>query len=304
MASRLGAPQAGRLSSGYHLWQDPPWAAVKPGGGYQMGLAPVAITQWLPRLASAAEAERKAGLMRLQHLPEPVYQSLPTSAAAERQAANYVMAHLSRQQRNKATTALRQRPDLAPLSEAALQVPDDLCVLQLNPKTQQFYLVAASLCSPSYWRLSAKLGLPLSAIHEPVPGLNRQLGERMQSLFLQLPQRRCFVRRNIFVHAQQDLYQPTPDAVDYAGVSVAELMLRSERQSLMRISADLMLFTIRVDLAPLADAGSWPAQAEALHRMLTALSSTQRQAFGSSTKLAAVVRFLAGVTRARVEHPP
>lgn len=271
-----------------------------------MGLAPTSLAQWLPRLASAAEFQRKLGLLQLSQLPEPVYQSLDGSEAAQQRAASYVLRHLemqfevqleSHQQRQAepAVSALRRRPDLPPLVEAAAQVPDDLCVLQLNPQTEQFCLVAASLCSPSYWALSDKLGLPLSAIHNPVPGLNAQLGARMHHFFQQMPQRQCFVRRNFFVHVQQELYQPQSDTTDYRQVSCNQLMLRSERQSLLRLSENLVLFSIRVDLAPLADAPLWPTQAGALHRVLSSLSSSQRKAFGSSTKLEGVLGMLAGL---------
>lgn len=292
MPRGLGSHHAEQPGSGLDLWQHPPWATVKPGGGYQMGLAPESLAQWLPRLASTAEFERKAGLMSLSRLPEPVYQSLPASEPAERLAANFVMAHLSRHQQRKPLAALRSRPQLSPLNEAALQIPDDLCLLQLDDRTQEFCLVVASLCSPSYWALSEKLGLPLSAIHEPVPGLNAQLGSRMRTFFLQMPQQRCFVRRNFFVHAQQELYQPKPDATDYGQVLCHDLMLRSERQSLVRLSHDLLLFSIRVDMAPLAEAGGWAASALRLRSALTDYSDTQVDAFGGRTKLESVVRFL------------
>lgn len=294
-----------RLASQSDLWRLPPWAQVKPSGGYQMGLAPESLARWLPQRASAAEYERKVGLMNLSQLPEQVYQSLPKSAAAERLAAKFVMAHLVQQQKQSqqqgASPALRLRPDLPPLVESALQIPDDLCLLQLNEQTQEFCLIAASLCSPSYWSLSEKLGLPLSAIHGPVPGLNAQLGPRMQRFFSQMPEQRCFVRRNFFVHAAQDLYQPQPDATHYGQVSCRDLLLRCERQSLVRLNQHLVLFSIRVDLAPLADARHWPTQALNLHRLLSNFSDAQREAFGGSLKLNAVLGFLASHTASGVE---
>lgn len=304
MSGGLGSQHAEQPSSGSDLWQNPPWTTVKPGGGYQMGLAPESLARWLPRLASTAEFERKAGLMSLSRLPEPVYQSLPTSEAAERLAANFVMTHLFRRQQGKSSAPLRLRPQLSPLSEAALQIPDDLCLLQLDVRTQQFGLIAASLCSPSYWALSEKLGLPLSAIHEPVPDLNSQLGSRMQTFFLQMPQQRCFVRRNFFVHVQQEMYQPKPDAADYGQASCQNLMLRSERQSLVRFSHDLLLFSIRVELAPLAEANRWPAQAFALLSVLKGYSRAQVAAFGGRTKLELIVRFLANQSGVGVEPRP
>lgn len=303
----FGSQPAESPGSGSDLWQQPPWATVNPGGGYQMGLAPESLTHWLPRLASTPEFERKAGLMRLSRLPEPVYQSLPASEAAERIAANFVMTHLSRRQRGKpytSLTSLRLRPQLSPLNEAALQIPDDLCLLQLDEHTQEFCLVAASLCSPSYWSLSEKLGLPLSAIHEPVPGLNSQLGARMRTFFLQMPQQRCFVRRNFFVHAQQEMYQPKPDTTDYGQVSCHGLMLRSERQSLMRLSHDLLLFSIRVELDPLAEAHRWPTEALALLSALKGYSEMQVAAFGGRTKFELIVRFLANQAAVEVDPQP
>ncbi len=300
----LGAQHAEPIGSGSALWQHPPWISVKPGGGYQMGLAPESLAQWLPRLASTWEFNRKAGLMQLRRLPEPVYQSLPASEGAERFAANFVMAQLAAHQPGKPSLPLRLSTEQSPLSEAALQIPDDLCLLQLDECTQEFCLLAASLCSPSYWSLSEKLGLPLSAIHEPVPGLNPQLGARMRTFFLQMPQQRCFVRRNFFVHAQQEMYQPKPDATDYGQVSCHDLVLRSERQSLVRLSRDLLLFSIRVDIASMAEARRQPTQAFALLRVLNGYSQAQVAAFGGRTKLERVVRFLASQIAGEVEPKP
>lgn len=256
-----------------------------------MGIAPQGLEGWLPRAATNAEFERKLGLAKLANLPQPVNQSLPDSLEQQNIAATYVLDYL-RQHARCSDPYLGASAELPPLAAAAAQIPDDLCLLALDSQRDEYCLIAASLCSPSYWGLSDKLGLPLSAIHDPVPGLNVQLAGHMQRFFAKMPAARSFVRRNVFVHAEQDLYQPQPDAADYGRLSCADLFLRSERQALVRVTPTLILFSIRVELAPLAYAQYWPEQALGLQHLLRSYSVAQQRAFGGVQKLQAVLSYL------------
>ena len=54
-------------------------------------------------------------------------------------------------------------PDL--IANISLRVPDDLCIIQSTGKQK---LLAASVCSPSYWNLKEKIGKSLREVHKPV----------------------------------------------------------------------------------------------------------------------------------------
>ena len=49
---------------------------------------------------------------------------------------------------------------------------EDLCLMQRGAAG---YRLVAVVCFPAHWRLADKLGRPLEAIHEPVPGFGERL---------------------------------------------------------------------------------------------------------------------------------
>lgn len=68
-----------------------------------------------------------------------------------------------------------------PLVEAALQVRDDLCVLE--QRDGRWLLTAAVVCFPSRWSLAEKLGRDVLAIHDPVPRYREVLGRPTEASF-------------------------------------------------------------------------------------------------------------------------
>ncbi|MFN2455475.1 MAG: DUF3445 domain-containing protein [Pyrinomonadaceae bacterium] len=52
------------------------------------------------------------------------------------------------------------------------QVPEDIAVVSLAPEGND-YLTAIHLCSPSHWAAEDKIGKNFTAIHAPVPGIER-----------------------------------------------------------------------------------------------------------------------------------
>jgi len=113
------------------------------------------------------------------------------------------------------------------------------------------------LCFPSSWRLAEKVGRPLLGVHEPVPGYDVALHDRVESLLDRLGDRVVW-RRNWFLHAHDQWFQPDrhdlTEAVP-AGAIDEDLWLRSERQTLSAIPSDdgaeWALFTIRIQHTPL-----------------------------------------------------
>lgn len=137
-----------------------------------------------------------------------------------------------------------------PLEAAALLVPDDLVVLARGDGTWR--MAAGVVCFPSHWSPPAKLGLPISEVHGPVPGYADELGERVERFLDHLSPDRPVWRRNWTVHASPELHAPRPVATARP-VAPEDHWLRSERQVLaaLPLSAGI-LFTIRTEQVPLA----------------------------------------------------
>ena len=67
------------------------------------------------------------------------------------------------------------------IANISLSVPDDLCVIESHGNQR---LIAASVCSPSYWDLTKKIGKSLRDIHKPVKTLNKKLTFRNKLLLV------------------------------------------------------------------------------------------------------------------------
>jgi hypothetical protein len=137
-----------------------------------------------------------------------------------------------------------------PLEAAALLVPDDLVVLV---RREGAWLMGAGVvCFPSHWSPPAKLGLPIGAIHAPVPRYADELSERVDRFLDHLSPERPVWRRNWLVHASAELHVPHPLEVS-GPVAPEQHWLRSERQVLTALPASGgILFLIRTEQVPFA----------------------------------------------------
>jgi hypothetical protein len=189
----------------------------------------------------------------------------------------------------------RAADETCPLARAALMVPDDLCVLV--PSDAGWVLAGACLCSPSYWRLAEKIGRPLVAIHAPVGGLEAAIGERIARFLDNLPVGRTFVRRNWNVHRGTERFHPHPeDWSQRPGVAdCGGLFVRSERQTLRKLDAGSLVFTIEVGVYPLAEIAAFPTAASDLLRAIAAMSPEERQSFGYRHHGEALTAWLRGL---------
>lgn len=233
----------------------------KRSSGPQLGLRPIAAADWL--IDSPERESRLAEKARLMaQCPALVFQALPGTEAAQAEALETLRAHL-----RLPSPAVESS---APLDAAAHLVEEDLCLLQ--PIAGEYRLTAASVASPSYWRLADKIGKELLAIHDPVPALRARIGTRMRQFFHSLPPGRIFMRGNWFIHASKALFRLPEDLrPPRAGEPFAleRLYLRCERQTLRRLpKSGAVLFTIRVDVDPLAALAERPDLAADLHAAL------------------------------------
>jgi len=144
------------------------------------------------------------------------------------------------------------RAELHPLDLAGRLVDEDIAVLVDQPGGLVFG--GGSICFPNRWDLRSKLGKSLAGVHEPVPGLNEQLGEPIDAVFARLTPARSFWRLGWTVLDTPERYQPV-DGTAPAGLGAgdpANLHLRVERETIRRLPATgVVVFTIRTYLTSL-----------------------------------------------------
>lgn len=157
----------------------------------------------------------------------------------------------------------------APLDWLGRQVQEDLLLMAGDPGAG-FPLVAGQLCFPNHWCLDEKIGLPLLAIHAPVPGYAEQVGRPTDMLMARLKAGRPVWRRNwsVVVSAQLNLASrySAEMAARKAAISAKNAgercFYRTERQTLSLLPrSGAVLFTIRTHAAPLAALAADPAWA-------------------------------------------
>lgn len=127
------------------------------------------------------------------------------------------------------------------LWRSSLLVADDIALMQ--QKDGRYHLVAASICSPSHWRLADKIGRPIREIHDPVEGIHDDLSHRIDRFFDHLTVDRPVRRYNWSLQFGDELFCPG----DGAESGSRALFYRAERQSLRRLpESGAIVFTIRV----------------------------------------------------------
>jgi hypothetical protein len=208
--------------------------------------------------------DRDRDLVRKQVLlaerPAEVFAALdtPAVASASLEVLELVLA---------ATGTVTAPADLHPLDAAARLVQEDLCLMVLRDGAP--HLDAASLCFPSYWRLADKLGRPMAAVHGPVAHYGDELATKVDTFLQRLRPERPVWRRNWSIHDDPTYFLPDPTP-PYAGTPPEGLYLRSERQTLRRLTrADVVLFTIRTQQVPLEVVSERP---DIAHRIAAAVA--------------------------------
>jgi hypothetical protein len=166
-------------------------------------------------------------------------------------------------------------PDEHPIVAASRLVQEDLCVLV---RSDQWRLVAASVCFPSRWNLADKIGTTMDEIHVPVPAYDDELSQPTNALFERLKPERSFWRLNWTLLDSPLLHQPTATRTSPSG-RLEDWSFRVERQTLRRLSrTGGVVFTIRtyVESLDVLCRSDEDFSVNLLHALDTAPSSMQR----------------------------
>ncbi|HSK38262.1 MAG TPA: DUF3445 domain-containing protein [Arenibaculum sp.] len=157
-------------------------------------------------------------------------------------------------------------PGPPPLEVAGRLVQEDLCLLVENEGVP--VLAGGLLCFPNRWRLAAKVGLPLAAVHGPVALYADRLARPVDRFITHLKPERPVWRLNWSLHDDPAPFQPEAAASADGTAPVTpldaggRLFLRVERQTLSRLPrTGAVLFTIRTYIRPLGDLAGRPADA-------------------------------------------
>jgi hypothetical protein len=280
-----------------------------------MGLVPLDLHEWIaPDEHLTTELLEKERLLCERH--DEVFAALPEATAGATEVLRLLAEHLPA----RFPTLYRRCGDwldnlctgqrwnlcsqiLHPLDLAGRLVQEDLCLMRSDAEGKSYRLVGASVCFPTRWRLTDKIGQSVGAIHAPVPGYEEQLGTMMERFFQRLKIARPVWRLNWTLLDNPALFQPVghgrsaPNTAITAQNAGEMLWLRMERQTLRRLpqSGDI-LFTIRVYVRPLHTLTQQPAHAAALATAIRALPAAMQRYKSLPPFLDAVLAWLEHVT--------
>lgn len=248
-----------------------------------MGLQPLDLRDWIePDVRLADELAEKERLLHERH--REVFAALPEAMAGSVEVLELLAEHLpgrfptlyKRAGAMLHNLVTQQAWDLSqdilhPLDLAGRLVQEDLCLMQQDVREPIYRLVGASLCFPTRWRLAEKLGKPLNAIHDPIPGYEEQLATTMDRYFERIKVEKPVWRINWSLIDDPTLFQPTGHGRKGLNPEITsenageKLWLRMERQTLRRLPRTQdILFTIRVHVRPLRELAAHPERAAAL----------------------------------------
>lgn len=131
----------------------------------------------------------------------------------------------------------------------------------------QISMEAGAICFPSHWAPETKIGLPIEALHAPVPGLNAAIGMPIFNLLDRLPAGYAWLRLNWGLSASPERNQHPSRGLPRLSAStpMEAIWLRVEHQALLRLPVSSgILFGIRVQSLPLPSLRGMPGVARAV----------------------------------------
>jgi dimethylamine monooxygenase subunit A len=242
-----------------------------------MGLKALNLQEWIDiDQHFAEELALKDQLLKNQY--SEVFSSLPNSQFGQQEVLDLLIAHLLNyfpqyyQQQGEIIANLCTGQtwhladfDAAPLDLAGRLVQEDLLLMQQT--ANGYILAAAALCFPLRWRLSEKIGRPLSQIHAPVPGYQDKLASPVNHLFEHLQFEHPSWRLNWSIVETPQLFLLPSTTADLETTINSEnagekLWIRVERQTIRRLqkSQDI-LFTTHSYVYPLNSLEADPSMA-------------------------------------------
>lgn len=224
----------------------PDWQRLFPDADYRlsMGLRPsdsgLFWGDWDEDGRTAAERRHWLGMA-----PELYMGSLPAGRAAVKEAQGWMRGF-----------SLHPEPDW---------------VLMSAERTGEPVVLAGEVVFPSVWSLPQKLGLPMIGVHEPVPGLQTQVGGGIHTFLSRLEVGAAWQRENWGLAADAELNHHPSRALSRltAAAHPETTWIRLEHQYLTRLPVSrCILFGIRVTCHRLDEVAALPGMRGRLRRAL------------------------------------
>ncbi len=280
------------------------------GGRYRlaMGLTPLGEAEWLAPDAKLGQMlATKRDLLATRR--DAVFRILPEAESAASELLGLLARHLAdrfpavyrRNGGHLLNRATGETWDIAapshhPLDLAGRLVAEDLCLMQADDTG--YRLTGAALCFPNRWRLADKLGQPLEAIHEPVPGYAPALARPVAHFFAALKPDLIVSRVNWGIADDPALFQPhgrEADSAITASNAGEALWLRVEGQTLRRLpESGAVLFTIRTEITRLDEVIRTRGDARDLAGAIRDMSPAMQQYKHLTTVAPALLAWLDG----------
>lgn len=215
----------------------------------RLGLRPLQHKDWLVVDEDFLQFQNHKLQMGQLH-PDKVFRALPASRAAQMEFSDYLLNHLKRHHAHEylisedelihKNSATHHPIVSGDLWQSSLWIQEDICLLEASDSG--YVLSAASLCSPSNWKLEEKIGKTVDHIHDPVPGYQQELAERVNRLLKGIKPAKPLLRYNWSLQAsselcwREDIEQP-----------LDSLHWRVERQTFLRLpQTGAIVFGIRL----------------------------------------------------------
>lgn len=251
------------------FWINPPW-----GNGeekYRLGLKPIEKSRWLDRKIDKNLLNYKKEILSSDY--ESAVACTDDSFEAQRRLADIF------------GVTTKNYPDL--IADMSLIIQDDLCLIESKGKQR---LIAASICSPSYWDVRTKIGKPLKEIHRPVTSLEEKIGQRISTFIKQAPVMRPFFRQNWLIHGDVKRFHLKEEKK--LSSDPKDWYVRSEKETLCRFHEDYSLFTINVLFEPLKEVLKYPEAKNGLVKSLHSFDEDEEVYFGGKDKIKALLEYL------------
>ena len=264
----------------------------------RMGLSSIPASEWIEYEKDFVERVNEKQTLILS-MRNRVLQSIAGSEDAQKELLDNILSFIDQHQSGLFTvndhslTRLDDNTtyDLAeytnkPLELISYLAPDDFCLLEQCD--DDYRLIAASVCAPTYWELTEKMGHPMKEVHAPISELEERIGRMIRHFFAHLKPDDYFQRSNWFLMPSPDmpLFKDRDDSNDGMGnLAVDNIMdklyLRCERQSFRKLAITKNIaFGIKIYVSPLKIVEEHPEIAEDLILSIDAMGEDQKQLFG------------------------
>ncbi len=285
-----------------------PFSGTK--GRLRLGLKSIAVSDWIQYESDFAEriVEKKSLITKQR---KHVLDFLQASLDAQTEFLALILDYLQEYQKDLFKVEKNQVLSLqdnntyaisdytsCPLELISYLVADDFCLLENIGDDHK--LVAASVCAPTWWDLSAKMDKPLTTVHSPIAGLEEKIGRMIRHFLQNLSVEDCYQRSNWFLFNRPDLcvfpssfnMHEELAAINLENIE-ENLYLRSERQTFRKLkTTGYIVFGIKVYIAPISIVKRHPAIAEDLQIALDTMTTDQKQALGISLVEAPLKEYL------------